>query len=126
MDAGVVVCGQVFPHEILQCINAAVSDHPNWSRAELARQVCDWLNWRQANGKPKEMSCRVALGRLAERGVIDLPAPRRTVSFSGQSFSKTRLKVPSRLQGTVKELGELKLVWVSAKDGELDLQWKKL
>lgn len=126
MDAGVVVCGQVFPHEILQCINAAVSDHPNWSRAELARQVCDWLNWRQANGKPKEMSCRVALGRLAERGVIGLPAPRRTVSFSGQSFSKTRLKVPSRLQGTVKELGELKLVWVSAKDGELDLQWKKL
>jgi hypothetical protein len=126
MDASVVVCGQIFPHEVLQRINAAVSDHPNWSRAELARRVCDWLDWRTENGKPKGVSCRVALGRLAERGLIGLPAPRRRVSFVGQSFSKTQLNVPTRLEGTVKELGKLKLVLVSAKDRELDLQWKKL
>ncbi|MGH8649201.1 MAG: IS4/Tn5 family transposase DNA-binding protein, partial [Burkholderiales bacterium] len=93
---------------------------------ELARRVCDWLDWRAANGKPKEMSCRVALGRLAERGVISLPAPRRSVRFSGQSFLKTRLNVPSRVEGTVKDLGKLQLVLASAKDRELDLQWKKL
>ena len=126
MDASVVVCGRVFPHEILQRINAAVRAHPQWSRAELARRVCDWLNWRQANGKPKLMSCRVALGRLHQRGVIGLPPPRRKVSFGGQSFAKTRLHVPARLEGSVKELGKLKLVRVNAKDGELDLQWKKL
>ena len=126
MDASVVVCGQVFAHEVLQRINAAVRDQAGMSRAELSRRVCDWLNWRQANGKPKEMSCRVALGRLAERGLIGLPAPRRRVSFGGQSFPKTRLNVPTRLEGTVKELGTLKLVLVSAKDRELDLQWKKL
>jgi hypothetical protein len=126
MEGGVVVCGQVFPHEILQRINAAVSDHPNWSRAELARRVCDWLDWRTEAGQPKQMSCRVALGRLAKRGLIGLPAARRRVSFGGQSFSKTRLNVPTRLEGTVKDLGKLKLVLVSAKDRDLDLQWKKL
>ncbi|MGH9555831.1 MAG: IS4 family transposase [Terriglobales bacterium] len=126
MDARVVVCGRVFPHEVLERINAAVSDHPQWSRAELARRVCDWLDWRAANGKRKEMSCRVALGRLAERGVIGLPAPRRKVRFGGQSFAKTRLNVPARLEGSVKDLGKLKLVLVNAKDRELDLQWKKL
>jgi len=126
MEASVVMCGQVFAHEVLQRINAAARNHPQWSRAELARRVCDWLDWRAVNGKAKEMSCRVALGRLAERGVIGLPAPRHRVSFSGQSFSKTRLKVPTGLEGTVKDLGKLQLVLVSAKDRELDLQWKKL
>ena len=126
MDASVVVCGQVFAPQVLDRINAAVREQPQWSRAELARRVCDWLNWRQTDGKPKEMSCRVALSRLAKRGLIDLPAPRRTVSFSGQSYSQTRLNVPSRVEGTVTELGKLQLVLVSSKDRELDLQWKKL
>jgi hypothetical protein len=126
MDNSVVVCGQIFAHAVLQRINAAVRAHPQWSRAELARRVCDWLDWRAANGKPKEMSCRVALGRLAERGVIGLPAPRHAVRFDGQSFLQTRLNVPARLEGSVKELGKLKLVLVNAKNRDLDLQWKKL
>jgi hypothetical protein len=126
MDSTVVVCGRVFSHAVLERINAAVRAHPQWSRAELARRVCDWLHWRQANGKPKEMSCRVALGRLHQRGVIGLPPPRHAVRFSGQSFAKTRLNVPASLEGSVKELGKLKLVRVTAKDRELDLQWKKL
>lgn len=126
MDASVVVCGQVFAPEVLQRINAAVREQAEMSRAELSRQVCDWLNWRQANGKRKAMSCRVALGRLAERAMIRLPAPRRTVRFGKKSFSKTRLDVPWSLEGSVQELRKLKLVLVSAKDRELDLQWKKL
>jgi len=125
MDAS-VVCGRVFPHEVLQRINASVRGHPNWSRAELARRVCDWLDWRTEAGQRKQMSCRVALGRLADRGLIRLPVPRHRVSFSGQSFSKIQLSVPSRLEGTVKNLGQLKLVLVSPKNRDLDLQWKKL
>jgi hypothetical protein len=126
MDAGLVVCGRLFPHEVLERINAAVRDHAQWSRADIARRVCDWLDWRAANGKRKEMSCRVALGRLAERGVIGLPAPRRKVRFGGQSFSKTRLNEPTSLKGSVKNLRKLELVLVNAKNRELDLQWKKL
>jgi Domain of unknown function (DUF4338)/Transposase DNA-binding/Transposase Tn5 dimerisation domain/Transposase DDE domain len=126
MDTSVVVCGQIFPQEILQRINATLSDHPDWSRAELARRVCDWLDWRTEAGQRKHMSCRVALGRLAERGLIRLPAPRHRVSFGAQSFSKIRLNVPSRLEGSVKNLGQIKLVLVSAKNRDLDLQWKKL
>ncbi len=126
MDTTVVVCGRVFSHAVLQRINAALRDHPKRSRADIARRVCDWLDWRTENGKPKEMSCRVALGRLAKRGLIDLPAPRHSVRFSGSSFARTRLNVPASLEGSVQSLRKLKLVLVSAKDRELDLQWKKL
>ena len=126
MDTSVVACGRVFPPAVLKRINAAAREQPQGSRAELARRVCDWLNWRTENGQRKAVSCRVALGRLAERGLIDLPAPRRRVRFSGVSFARTQLNVPSKLEGSVKELRGLKLVLVSSKDHELDRQWKKL
>ena len=126
MDNSVVVCGRVFPHAILERINAVVRDQPDVSRADLARQVCDWLDWRAANGEKKTVNCRVALLRLERRGLIRLPPPRRTVRFGGSSFAQTQLNVPSKLAGTVKELRGLKLVLVSSKDRALDGQWKKL
>ena len=126
MDNSVVVCGQVFARAILKRINVAVRDQPQWSRADLARQVCDWLDWRQANGKDKAVACRLALVRLERRGLITLPAPRRSVRFGGASFAQTQLSVPSRLEGTVQELRGLKLILVTSKDRERDRQWKKL
>jgi hypothetical protein len=126
MEASVVVCGQNFSHDVLRRINATVRERPQGSRAELARQVCEWLSWRTEDGRAKAMNCRVALGRLAERGLIQLPAPRRTVRFSQSSFAGTTLHVPSKLESSVEELRGLKLVLVSSKDRRLDLQWKKL
>jgi hypothetical protein len=126
MDSATVVCGQVVPHAILKRIKAAVRDHPEWSRADLARQVCRWLNWRAADGKDKALACRVALLRLERRGLIDLPPARRSVRFGARSFAQTQLSVPSKLEGTLKELRGLKLVVVTSKDRELDQQWKKL
>lgn len=126
MDGSVVVCGRVFPHNVLKRINAAVRDHPEWSRADLARRVCDWLDWRAANGKRKELNCRVALVRLQRRGLIDLPPPRRTVHFRGSSFAATWLNVPASLEGSVQKLRKLELVLVTSKDRQRDLQWKKL
>jgi hypothetical protein len=126
MDSATVVCGQVVPHAILKRIKAAVRDHPEWSRSDLARQVCRWLNWRAADGKDKALACRVALLRLERRGLIDLPPARRSVRFGARSFAQTQLSVPSKLEGTLKELRGLKLVVVTSKDRELDQQWKKL
>jgi Druantia protein DruA/Transposase Tn5 dimerisation domain/Transposase DNA-binding len=126
MDGSVVVCGRIFSHDVVQRINAAVRDHPEWSRADVARRVCDWLDWRAATGKRKEVNCRAALVRLERRGLIDLPPPRRRVRFSGSGFAATRLNVPVRLEGSVHELCKLELVLVNSKDRQRDLQWKKL
>jgi hypothetical protein len=45
-------------------------------RAEIARRVCDALQWHDVQGRPKLMSCRVGLLRLHRAGLIELPAPR--------------------------------------------------
>lgn len=126
MDRSVVVCGRVFPRDVLRRIHAAVRDHPEWSRADLARRVCDWLDWRAEGGKRKAVNCRVALLRLQRRGMIDLPPPRRSVRLGGSSFAATRLNVPASLEGPVTKLRKLELVLVTSKDRERDLQWKKL
>src|SRR5512147_2430182 len=112
MDGNVVVCGRVFPDAILQRINAAVRDHPEWSRADLARNVCDWLEWRAANGKRKGVNCRLALVRLQRGGMIDLPPARRTVRFGGSSFASIRLNVPLKLEGSLQKLRKVELVLV--------------
>ena len=117
---------EFFRTRFWSAINAAVRDHPEWSRADLARRVCDWLDWRATNGKRKEVNCRLALVRLQRRGLIDLPPPRRTVRFGGSSLTATRLHVPASLEGSVNELRKLELVLVTSKDRDRDLQWKKL
>ena len=44
-------------------------------RSEIARRVCRALEWTNALGQPKLMSCRVGLLRLHRAGLIELPAP---------------------------------------------------
>jgi len=45
------------------------------TRQQLARRVCEQLNWINRAGRLKQMSCRVALLRMERAGLIDLPAP---------------------------------------------------
>lgn len=46
------------------------------TRSAVADAVCDTLRWLRADGRRKDMSARVALGRMAEDGLVTLPPPR--------------------------------------------------
>lgn len=59
----------------MERIEVAASAEPAVSRRALARQVCEWLDWRSPNGAFKAMSCRSALKTLERRGRLRLPAP---------------------------------------------------
>src|SRR4030066_1232089 len=75
------VAGRDFSEEILARIRLRVEGDPALTRTALSREVCTWLGWQGADGQPKDMSCRVALLKLARRGVIELPAG-KVVSFA--------------------------------------------
>ena len=45
-----------------------MAKHPNWSRRRLSIALCEVLNWRTASGQLKDMSARLLLNKLAERG----------------------------------------------------------
>ena len=68
--------GRVFSVDELEAIRSIVSSSTGESRCALSKQICELLDWRQANGQLKDRSCRDALSRLEERGFLQLPAPR--------------------------------------------------
>ncbi len=68
-------CGRNFSAEELTAIRNIIADNPVVNRAQLSRLVCDTLNWRRQNGHLKDMSCRVAMLRMQDDGLIQLPPP---------------------------------------------------
>lgn len=72
------LCGERFGLRQLAIVRELIVSASAASRAELARRVCAELGWINAAGRPKAMSARVALLRLARGGWIELPPPRKT------------------------------------------------
>jgi len=69
--------GRDFTPAEIRLIHDMINDNPSLHRAGLSRQVCQALNWVNPQGKLKEMSCRVAMLRMQDDGLIVLPAPRK-------------------------------------------------
>ena len=62
------MAGRDFSENILSRIRRRVVDEPTLTRSALSREVCGRLQWQGGDGRPKDVSCRVALLRLARRG----------------------------------------------------------
>lgn len=71
-------CGRNFTQSELEGIRNLMADHPEVSRAALSRFVCQFLHWYRPNGALKEMSCRVAMLRMHDDGLLKLPPPRNS------------------------------------------------
>lgn len=69
-------CGREFTAADLELIRTLISAAPPLNRARLSRAVCERLNWRRADGRLKDMSCRVAMLRMQADRLITLPPPR--------------------------------------------------
>jgi len=110
------ICAQHFSTEIINRIRATVNIDPAISRRALSRQVCQWLNWRGANGKLKDMSCRKALLELERREVISLPVIDKTYAFQRESGKITAsLLEIKEVECPLRELGNVDLVPVPSR-----------
>ena len=121
-----LVTGRDFSEEILARIHARVEDDPTLTRTALSREVCTWLKWQGADGQPKDMSCRVALLKLARRGFIELPAG-QTVSFA--KSAEAAVPAPRDwlvIETKLSELGRVWLVPVCSEQAELSSTWRAM
>ncbi len=75
MQAG----GRDFSDSDIEWIRSQVETRPEITRTELSRLVCSYTGWVKTNGGLKEMSCRVALSKLEQKGLIELPRARHRV-----------------------------------------------
>ena len=69
-------CGRNFSDQEMEQIRGLIAEDNTRSRAELSRLTCQALNWLKPDGGLKDMSARVAMLRMQEDGLIQLPAPR--------------------------------------------------
>lgn len=89
-------CGRGFDDAQIDLIRTLLGAHPHFNRAQLSRLVCEALSWRGVNGDIKQMSCRVALLRMQEEGLIELPAPRNG-NGNARSYARRTLAAEPRL-----------------------------
>jgi len=68
--------GRDFSEQELATIRALIAANPESTRAVLSRLTCEVLRGYKADGGLKQMSCRVAMLRMQDDGLIQLPAPK--------------------------------------------------
>ena len=93
-------CGRDFSKQELVVIRQLISENPSATRAVLSRLTCQALDWYKIDGGLKQMSCRVAMLRMQDDGLIKLPAPRHryrpanNVQFTSATAPKPKINMP--------------------------------
>lgn len=89
----VTFCGRTFTAQEVELMRVVAHDCAGVGVTEIARTVCELLEWTRPNGGLKNQECRQLLERLAAEGVLTLPAVRklggrgpRRVALSEQRF----------------------------------------
>jgi len=111
------VGGRDWNNKDLAQVRKAIDEAQPRQRTEIARRVCQALDWKNALGEPKLMSCRVALLRLHRGGHIELPPPRNG-NGNGRGLSVQRVAWPTQdpVIGSVKDLPGLVLDAVQGRE----------
>ncbi len=99
-------CGEPLSPAQLDLIRQGVARYPGLSREELAATLCEWLDWRRANGGLKTRECRDFLQRLEEPTRLELP-PLRPGRPRGAATA-----IPRTLQGDASAPLNCALDWV--------------
>jgi hypothetical protein len=75
-DGGRIWSNRRFSAADMDRIRSIIQENPDASRARLATLTCQELDWRGADGRLRDMRCRVVMLRMHEAGLISLPPPR--------------------------------------------------
>jgi hypothetical protein len=105
MPDPITYSGRRFSSEDVALMRQAAADYAALGITEIARTVCEWLDWRRPNGRLKNHECRVLLERLRDQGVLTLPPLRPLGKRGPRSVRLTPFSnAPMPIQTTVAEL----------------------
>jgi hypothetical protein len=112
-------CGKDFNEDEILQMRQLIISNPGFHRAELSRQVCRILQWLKPDGELKDMSCRVAMLRMHEDGIINLPPPRKAKHALRKLKSTSATDPQTPIIKPVHRLGTLKFCKVVQKTSQL-------
>lgn len=73
MDQDLVIRRRVIREADLLLIRQLIEEEGARGRSHISNRLCEMWNWRQANGRFRQIACRELLRRLEARGLIELP-----------------------------------------------------
>ena len=94
--------------EDLRLIRDLISTEGQRGRTHLSERLCRIWDWRQANGRLREIACRDLLRQLDAKGLVQLPPPHHRTRQIGYQNKITRRGSYSRvaLEGALASMGK--------------------
>ena len=77
MPESLTFCGRTFGADELELMRQTVQEFSALGVTEIARTVCELLEWTRPNGGLKNHECRQLLEQLQTQGFLKLPAVRK-------------------------------------------------
>ncbi len=115
-------CGRNFSSEELALMQQAARDCAGLGITEMARTICEWLDWKRPNGQLKNHECRLLLERLERVGFLTLP-PLHSSGRRGPRRVSMDLDTPPSIHATIAELEPLRVTLVDPSRSTL---WRQL
>src|SRR5712691_10557768 len=113
MPESLTFCGRTFHLGELELMRHTALEFSALGVTEIARTVCELLEWKRPSGKLKDHECRQLLERLEAEGFLELPELRK---LGGKGPRRVALgepcAEPAALGGTASEYEPLQLVRV--------------
>jgi hypothetical protein len=89
----VIFCGRTFTAQEVELMRVVAHDYAGLGVTEIARTVCELLEWQRPNGGLKNHECRQLLERLEAQGMLRLPALRK---LGGRGPRRVNVSQPRR------------------------------
>jgi hypothetical protein len=103
-------CGRVFSKQELELLRGMAREYAGLGITEIARTVCELLDWKRANGRLKDQECRRLLERLRDQGWLTLPPVRNSGPQGPRRIRLSEASAPQAvLEGSAGEFAPLEL-----------------
>jgi Domain of unknown function (DUF4338) len=120
----VTFCGRKFTAREVELMRVVAREYAGLGVTEIARTICELLEWTRPNGGLKNHECRQLLERLAGEGMLTLPALR---NLGGRGPRRVSLSQPPSepepVECAARECEPLELVLVKG-EGE-SRRWRE-
>ena len=122
-----IIGGRKIGEPEIREIRRLIEENDDQNRRWISLELCRRWEWKQANGKPKDMAARNLLLTLQRKGLLQLPSPQapdnnhshtQAERYTGQEILKQSKETGHNeepLEGTVGDYGRAELEQMKSK-----------
>ena len=117
VPVGLRFCGRSFSGQELEWMREMARDYAGLAVTEMARTVCELLEWKRANGRLKDQECRQLLEYLRDQGWLRLPPVRSSGPRGPRHIPLTEASAPqAQVEGSAGEFEPLQMQLVESRE----------